>query len=621
MSGKRTNLTAVEDDDPLMRAFASPSPPMSPSQLASANSSPSTSSPLYTATQATATSSAASTYTPPVSASTATTANGATAGGGAPTHRPSVSSGTGGMMKSLASSFTSFGRNKTLPNALTPASAASSPPTTTSSLFSSSATDNPLDPDAERRKREREGTVRPSAISATAATASANGFHPPPLLDNAAPMEDTQPAGPLILPYQDYTLVDDELMLDYVDDWESHGDVPGEKLVMKIECVFYYRDADSVLTNTPQQSQQVLASKSRFDPLSSPAASQPNANSGGIYTPPAQLAGNNDATTVIGTLVMTSYQIYLEPLLKDDRAQHHVIDGLIAMPLSTIEKMVMEPPRGQLHIVDLHGKDGRVVRFGFGSSNFAKKAFDTLSAFVFPNDDTLLFAFYYKLKHAVPPHLNGWNLYNPIAEFKRLGIPNRGLRICSANKDYHLSTSYPARFVLPAEQYFTDADLEAVAKFRSRGRVPACTWQHPTGRQTIWRCSQPRVGMNNQRCAEDEKLVYAISQATGIKDIAIYDCRPKMNAQANRVAGKGFESELNYRNTKIYFMNIENIHAMRKSYQALVKACQKDVHTSEFGAAVAASQWLLHIGVVLKAVFQMVLAIDRDKTSILSHCR
>ena len=440
------------------------------------------------------------------------------------------------MMKSFASSLTSFGRNKTLPNALTStfstAGSASTPPTAASSLFSSLTADNPLDPDAERRKREREGTVRPSAIS-TASTASANGFHPPPLLESAPPPEDNLPTGPLLLPYQDYTLVDDELMLDYVDDWESHGDVPGEKLVMKIECVFYYRDADSVLTNTPQQSQQVLASKSRFDPLSSPAASQPSATSAGIYTPPAQLTSNNDASTVIGTLVMTSYQIYLEPLLKDDRAQHHVIDGLIAMPLSTIEKIVMEPPRGQLHIVDLHGKDGRVVRFGFGSSNFAKRAFDTLNVYVFPNDDTLLFAFYYKLKHAVPAHLNGWNMYNPVAEFKRLGIPNRSLRLCSANKDYHLSTSYPALFVLPAEQFFTDADLEAVAKFRSRGRVPACTWQHPTGRQTIWRCSQPRVGMNNQRCAEDEKLVYAISQATGIKDIAIFDCRYQHNARDN----------------------------------------------------------------------------------------
>ena len=312
--------------------------------------------------------------------------------------------------------------------------------------------------------------------------------------------------------------------------------------VAKIECVFYYRDADSVLTNTSQQSQQVLAFKSRFDPLSSPAASQPSVlSSGGIYTPPAQLISNmNDPSTVIGTLVMTSYQIYLEPLLQDDRSQHHVIDGLIAMPLSCIEKIVQEPPRGQLHIVDLHGKDGRVVRFGFGSSNFAKQTFDMLNVFVFPNNDTLLFAFYYKLKHTVPPQLNGWNVYNPLAEFKRLSIPNSALRISTANKDYHLSTSYPALFVLPAEQYFTDVDLEAVAKFRSRGRVPACTWQHPTDRQTIWRCSQPRVGMNNQRCAEDEKLVYAISQATGIKDIAIFDCRSGKHttaAHSNGVRG------------------------------------------------------------------------------------
>ena len=112
-----------------------------------------------------------------------------------------------------------------------------------------------------------------------------------------------------------------------------------------------------------------------------------------------------------------------------------------------------------------------------------------------------------------------------MSEFRRLGIPNKALRLCVSNKDYHLSTSYPALFVLPAEQYFTDQDLESVAKFRSRGRVPACTWQHPTGRQTIWRCSQPRVGVRDARNVQDEKLIMAISIATGIKDIAIFDCR------------------------------------------------------------------------------------------------
>ena len=98
------------------------------------------------------------------------------------------------------------------------------------------------------------------------------------------------------------------------------------------------------------------------------------------------------------------------------------------------------------------------------------------------------------------------------------------------------------------------------------------------------------------------------------------NCRPVMNARANQLAGKGVESVENYRNCKVFFMNIENIHAMRSSYQRLIKACQQDAHGAEFATAVAGSQWLAHIGMVLKATYQMVLAIDRDKQSVVSHC-
>ena len=63
---------------------------------------------------------------------------------------------------------------------------------------------------------------------------------------------------------------------------------------------------------------------------------------------------------------------------------------------------------------------------GFGSETFAKRAFDCLNMYVFPNEDSLLFAFYYKPKQPVPFHLNGWNVYNPLAEFKRLGHTQQG---------------------------------------------------------------------------------------------------------------------------------------------------------------------------------------------------
>ena len=44
----------------------------------------------------------------------------------------------------------------------------------------------------------------------------------------------------------------------------------------------------------------------------------------------------------------------------------------------------------------------------------------------------------------------------------------------------------------------------------------------------------------------------------------------------------GFESMDHYRNCRIYFMNIQNIHVMRESYQKLVRACQRDVHDATF---------------------------------------
>lgn len=76
---KRTTLSSVDDDDPLMRAFASPSsPPLSPSQLSAAGSaspSPSAASPLssaLTASQQPASSSSSSAYPAPYTPPTST---------------------------------------------------------------------------------------------------------------------------------------------------------------------------------------------------------------------------------------------------------------------------------------------------------------------------------------------------------------------------------------------------------------------------------------------------------------------------------------------------------------------------------------------------------------------
>ena len=509
---KRSPLEAVtDDDDPLMRAFAS-SPPLSPSPNLP-QSTPPTSSPL-TSTSAPITSTPlsypATSYTPPSSTYTSPTStyippSSSTSLSNSPA--PTAASAARSGLSSAKGFFTSLGSRRstssTAPTALfssassTTSSSTSTPTPSPSAAPSASAAAaaEELIAEAERRRREREGTVRPNSVTSVSSFSSTpnpltpahNGSHmplalPTDLPTTSAPPTPAHPSTPLLLPYQDYTLVDDELMMDYVDDWDSHGDVPGEKLVMKIECVFYYRDADSVATNTPMQSQQVAAKRWVYDPLSQPIATNAAPQQVSSYTPPTQVSHADDKSTVIGTLVMTSYQLYLEPLSSTaDRLSKHVIDGVIAMPLSTIEKLVKEPPRGQLHILDLHGKDGRVIRFGFGSETFAKRAFDwsahrphthlitplccslplfltlsislslspRLSASTCTSSPTMtawyehfdtpartrhtlsfhlavgsltlcrlcsllltgqLFAFYYKPKLPVPPHLNGWNL-------------------------------------------------------------------------------------------------------------------------------------------------------------------------------------------------------------------
>ena len=407
---KRSPLEAVtDDDDPLMRAFAG-SPPLSPSPhlvqstppvnsplTASSAFSSSTSSPLTTPA-ATYTPPSSSTYTPPSSTYTPPTST-SLAGSSAPTAASAARSVAASGLSSAKGFFNSLGGRRTSANtapsnlfsSVTPTPSTSSLPPSSFSSSSAASTAEDMIADAERRRREREGTVRPNSVTSVSSFSSTpnpltpahNGSHMPLALPTDVPSTSTPPtpahsSTPVLLPYQDYTLVDDELMMDYVDDWDSHGDVPGEKLVMKIECVFYYRDADSVATNTPMQSQQVAAKRWVYDPLSQPLATNSGApQQPSSYTPPTAVSHADDKSTVIGTLVMTSYQLYLEPLSSPaERLSKHVIDGVIAMPLSTIEKLVKEPPRGQLHILDLYGKDGRVIRFGFGSETFAKRAFD-----------------------------------------------------------------------------------------------------------------------------------------------------------------------------------------------------------------------------------------------------
>ncbi len=84
------------------------------------------------------------------------------------------------------------------------------------------------------------------------------------------------------------------------------------------------------------------------------------------------------------------------------------------------------------------------------------------------------------------------------------------------------------------------------------------------------RCSQPLSGFS-ARCVEDENLLVCIQKANpNTAQLVVVDTRPKINAMANRAAGKGYESEANYENTRFMFAGIDNIHVMRQSLSRLL---------------------------------------------------
>lgn len=176
-------------------------------------------------------------------------------------------------------------------------------------------------------------------------------------------------------------------------------------------------------------------------------------------------------------------------------------------------------------------------------------------------------------------------------------------RISTANIDFKLCPTYPRLILVP--MCITDDILTEVSSFRSARRIPAIVWRHkPTG-AVIVRCSQPEVGWLGWRNPKDEQLVKAIAEACAfdggeilrrqlngnntvnpsetsstdgsheevcmdeVKKILIVDARSYASAVTNRARGGGCECSDYYTCASIEFMNLGNIHVIRKSFHAL----------------------------------------------------
>nr|XP_019962427.1 PREDICTED: myotubularin-like isoform X1 [Paralichthys olivaceus] len=259
---------------------------------------------------------------------------------------------------------------------------------------------------------------------------------------------------------------------------------------------------------------------------------------------------------VKGKVLITNYRLYFKSSDTDVVVTLDVPLGAI----SRVEKMGGASSRGEnSYGLDITCKDMRNLRFALKQEGHSRRdIFELLFRHAFPLSYSLtsaelsvpaspcnhprvpdqlrpgipnspVFAYVTQEKYEE----NGWNVYKPIEEFRRQGLPNNKWRITFINKNYELCDTYPTVLAVPFKS--KEEDLRRVAAFRSRGRIPVLSWIHRENQAVIVRCSQPLVGMSGKRNKDDERYLDLIREANDTTKLTIYDARPNVNAVANKV--------------------------------------------------------------------------------------
>ncbi|MCJ1430108.1 hypothetical protein MMC29_008023 [Sticta canariensis] len=293
------------------------------------------------------------------------------------------------------------------------------------------------------------------------------------------------------------------------------------------------------------------------------------------------------------------------------------------------------PPASHLpSSIRLRCRDFTFVCFCFTDEKKARDVYDNIKAWTCKLGRVeKLYAFTYQPQQ-LEKDVNGWDIYDARAEWKRLGISDkdvdRGWRISRINSDYGFSPTYPALLAVPSG--ISDNTLNYAGRYRSRVRLPVLTYLHSVNNCSITRSSQPLVGVRGNRSIQDEKLLASIfstshskpptstppsrprsrqsrrsseeddsplgsgltlGDAEALEDEMIsqvgndhktdgsrvygaqqhnliVDARPTVNALAMQAVGLGSENMDNYPFAAKVYLGIDNIHVMRDSLNKVI---------------------------------------------------
>ncbi|KUG01529.1 Myotubularin [Phytophthora nicotianae] len=249
--------------------------------------------------------------------------------------------------------------------------------------------------------------------------------------------------------------------------------------------------------------------------------------------------------------------------------------------------------------------------------------------------DTPLNLFAFTSIGAMQEDLQGHALYDLYEDFARMGVALRDgsspYRVTELNASFSMCPTYPRELVVPAAA--SDSEVGAVASFRSKGRLPVCSYVHAQNGAALWRCAQPKRGILHTQNPADEQYLLHIARAASssysgspTRRIWIADCRPELNARVNNLTGGGTESG-NLAHARVTFLNIRNIHAMRESIEAVrglggFTAPTNNTESMDlsWGSRVEDTKWLSHVRRVLSGALQVARAMEAQATTVVVHC-
>uniref|UniRef100_A0A1A8QWB5 Myotubularin related protein 7b n=1 Tax=Nothobranchius rachovii TaxID=451742 RepID=A0A1A8QWB5_9TELE len=302
-------------------------------------------------------------------------------------------------------------------------------------------------------------------------------------------------------------------------------------------------------------------------------------------------SGQRKAT--IGTLYLSATHIIFVEDNPETRKETWVLHSMV----SSVERPPTTPSASQLI---LHCKDFRVFQILVPQERDCVDVHASLVRLSRPERYSELYCLSFNPNVNKEQREESWSFISPSADYRRMGLPNNLWVSTAANSEYRLCDTYPSELFVP--KLATPAVIVGSSRFRSRGRFPVLSYFHQDTLAAVCRCSQPLSGFSG-RCQEDEVMLQAVMKSNPGSDfIYVVDTRPKLNAMANRAAGKGYENEDHYTNIKLQFIGIENIHVMRSSQQKIIDVGQTRAPSmTDFLWGLENSGWLKHIKAVLDA--------------------